>query len=101
MTLHFKIITNSNAADFERDVNSFMEKNDIMDIKYSTSSTSFSAFIMYCSKEEVKKEAQKKIDSLQKDLNRQINLIKQITSVQDEVLRRSFLAANDMFKTSK
>lgn len=82
MTLHFKIITNSNAADFERDVNSFMEKNDLMDIKYSTSNTSFSAFIMYCSKEEAKKEAQEKIDSMQK--------------VQDEVLRRSFLAANDM-----
>lgn len=82
MTLHFKIITNSNAADFERDVNSFLEKNDIMDIKYSTSSTSFSAFIMYCSKEESKKEAQEKIDYMQK--------------VQDEVLRRSFLAANAM-----
>lgn len=101
MTLHFKIITNSNAANFERDVNSFMEKNDIMDIKYSTSSSSFSAFIMYCSKEESEKEAQEKIDSLQKDLNRQINIIKQTTSVQDEVLRRSFLAANDMLEKGK
>lgn len=52
------------------------KKNDIMDIKYSTSSTSFSAFIMYCSKEEAKKEAQEKIDSLQKDLNRQIEGLK-------------------------
>lgn len=76
MTLHFKIITNSNAANFERDVNSFMEKNDIMDIKYSTSSSSFSAFIMYCNKEESEKEAQEKIDSLQKDLNRQIEGLK-------------------------
>ena len=76
MTLKFKIITDPNAADFERDVNSFMEKNDIMDIKYSTSNTSFSAFIMYCSKEEAKKEAQEKIDSLQKDLNRQIEGLK-------------------------
>lgn len=96
MTLHFKIITNSNAADFERDVNSFLEKNDIMDIKYSTSSTSFSAFIMYCSKEETKKEAQEKIDSMQKDLQRQLDIIRQTTSVRDEVLRRSFLAANAM-----
>ena len=87
MTLHFKIITNSNVANFERDVNSFMEKNNIMDIKYSTSNTSFSAFIMYCIKEEVKKETQEKIDYLQK--------------VQDEVLRRSFLAANDMFERTK
>lgn len=87
MNLHFKIITGPNAADFERDVNSFMEKNNIMDIKYSTSSTNFSAFIMYCSKEEAKKEAQEKIDSLQK--------------VQYEVLRRSFLAANDMFEKTK
>lgn len=96
MTLKFKIITGPDAADFERDVNSFMEKNDLMDIKYSTSNTSFSAFIMYCSKEEAKKEAQEKIDSLKKDLNRQLDIIKQTTRVQDEVLRRSFLAANDM-----
>lgn len=82
MTLHFKIITGPDAADFERDVNSFLEKNNIIDIKYSTSSTNFSAFIMYCSKEELEKEAQEKIDFMQK--------------VQDEVLRRSFLAANDM-----
>jgi len=76
MTLKFKIITGPNAADFERDVNSFLEKNNIIDIKYSTSSTNFAAFIMYCSKEESEKEAQKKIDSLQKDLNRQIEGLK-------------------------
>ncbi|MBO6099753.1 MAG: hypothetical protein J6P07_00265 [Spirochaetaceae bacterium] len=101
MTLQFKVITSSNAADFEHEINNFMEKNYIMDIKYSTSSSSFSAFIMYCSKEESEKEAQEKIDSLQKDLNRQINIIKQTTSVKDEVLQRSFLAANDMLEKGK
>ena len=76
MTLHFKVITNSNASAFEKDVNNFMEKNDIIDAKYSTSNSGFSAFILYRSKEEVEKEKQEKIDSLQKDLNRQIECLK-------------------------
>lgn len=76
MTLHFKIITGPNAADFERDVNSFMKKNNIIDIKYSTSSTNFSAFIMYCNKEEANKETEEKIQSLKKELTDKIDSLK-------------------------
>ena len=62
MTLRFKVITNSSAAGFEQEVNNFMENNNIMDVKYSVNGTSFSAFIMYCTKSEEEKEAEKKLE---------------------------------------
>jgi len=104
MTLKFKIITGPNAADFERDVNSFLEKNNIIDIKYSTSSTNFAAFIMYCSKEESEKEAQKKIDSLQnsisvlkEDHNSKINSAKEIV----EGLTQKVQSLQEQLETTK
>ena len=97
MTLQFKVITSSNAADFEHEINNFMEKNYIMDIKYSVSGSSFTAFVMYCNKEEKEKEIQEKIESAKNDLNKQIDMIKQANNMRD-----SFAAAEAlMFGNTK
>ena len=76
MTLHFKVITNSNVSTFEKDMNNFMEKNDIIDAKYSTSNSGFSAFILYRSKEEADKESEEKIQSIKKEFTDKIDSLK-------------------------
>jgi len=61
MTLHFKIITGSSASAFEKDMNDFMANNSIMDAKFVASGANYTAFLTYCTNEEIQRDIEQKV----------------------------------------